>query len=56
MGLMKKLKMQGIKSPKYSTDRLVRRTVVQLDLFEGSWFYHERELLYVPEKENVSTT
>ena len=53
MGVMKKRWLQGMKSPRYSVDRLVRPKVVQLDLFEGCWFYHDREMFYVSQEEDV---
>lgn len=53
MGLMKKLHLRGWKPPRIRTvcpslaERRVRQKPVQLDMFEGNWFYHEKRLLYV---------
>lgn len=60
MGLMKKLFMRGVKPRKLRTvcpcqsGCRVRQKPVQMDLFEGNWFYHERKLLYVSQTEDVS--
>jgi len=54
VGLMKKLR-KGIKSPRLCSDfseRRVRQKPVQMDFFEGEFFYHERRLLYVQETQD----
>ncbi len=62
MGLMKK-HLKGWKTPSLRTccpkhaERWVRQKPVQLDFFSDvDWFYHEREFLYVSEKEDVETS
>lgn len=54
MGLMKKLRLKGAKPPNCcSTGCRVRQKPIQLDFFEGDFFYHETRMLYVSPKKDV---